>query len=81
METTMWTNEMTGGTLNMSEDPPKLSTRKRRIKFTLGELIDILSDHCRANGIEIGDDCTRYVWGVECSGYGGDSVVLVIEGD
>ena len=67
--------------LNMSEDPPKLSTRQRRIRFTRSELIDILSDHCRANGITIGDDSARHVWGLEHDSGGNDSVMLVIEGD
>ena len=67
--------------LNMSEDPPKLSTRQRRIRFTRSELIDILSDHCRANGIKIGDDSTRHVWGLDCDSGGDVSVMLVIEGD
>ena len=67
--------------LNMSEDPPKLSTRQRRIRFTRSELIDILSDHCRANGIKVGDDSTRHVWGLLNSGGEDDLVMLVSDGD
>ena len=67
--------------LDVSEHPPTTTPRRRLIKFTRGELIDILTDHCRTNGLEVGIDCERRVQGVDSHSHGrGDSVTLVIDG-